>query len=488
MPVPTKHLHWKTTVSQPPSITLRLGDSRQVLAEYPDEHFDSVVCDPPYELAFMGREWDKQGIAFEVSFWTEVLRVLKPGGHLLAFGGTRTYHRMVCAIEDAGFEVRDSIHWLYGTGFPKSLDVSKAIDKAAGQIGKSVVALKRELARHFNASGKTRKQVDDECGFRASNYLTLPATGKRPDPWVHVLPTEEKWTRMKEVLGCAGDQVLDEAFRAAVREVVGQQTKARSVTGKSALPTLGADVKYETWDVTAPATEEAKKWAGWGTALKPAHEPIVLARKPLSEKAVAANVLKHGTGAINVDACRVPTDETIKIGVNRSIRGGNYAGEGHGRGTTEEYENTAGRFPANVLHDGSDEVHEAFVAFGEKASGVKEGGKYERDKGVHDGGQRRDGTACYADTGSAARFFYCAKASKGDRGTGNTHPTVKPLALMRWLVRLVTPPGGTVLDPFLGSGTTALACREEGFGCVGIEACPEYLTIAEGRVRPFQAA
>jgi hypothetical protein len=219
VPVPTKHLHWKTTVSQPPSITLRLGDSRQVLAEYPDEHFDSVVCDPPYELAFMGREWDKQGIAFEVSFWTEVLRVLKPGGHLLAFGGTRTYHRMVCAIEDAGFEVRDSIHWLYGTGFPKSLDVSKAIDKAAGQIGKSVVALKRELARHFNASGKTRKQVDDECGFRASNYLTLPATGKRPDPWVHVLPTEEKWTRMKEVLGCAGDQVLDEAFRAAVREV-----------------------------------------------------------------------------------------------------------------------------------------------------------------------------------------------------------------------------------------------------------------------------
>ena len=324
---------------------LHRGDSREVLRTLPDASVDSIVTDPPYELGFMGKGWDRTGVANDVTLWSEALRVLKPGGHLLAFSGTRTYHRMACAIEDAGFEIRDQIGWAYGSGFPKS----KNLDGA---------------------------------------------------------------------------------------------------------------------------------WQGWGTALKPAWEPIVMARKPLVGT-VVENVLQHGTGAINVDGCRVGTEGTRRTanagtGDRAQWRTGNEAGV-HG--------SDSGRWPANLIHDGSDEVLAAFPqAPGQLAkantSDTRRAGQ--NTYGVMTRGS--NGQPPRGDTGSAARFFYCAKASKSDRGEGNTHPTVKPTDLMRYLCRLVTPPGGVVLDPFLGSGSTGKAAVLEGFRFIGIEREAEYLAIAEARI------
>jgi DNA modification methylase len=417
------------------SYQIHHGDNREVLKNLADNSIDSVVTDPPYELGFMGKSWDATGVAYSVELWQEVMRVLKPGGHLLAFSGSRTYHRMAVAIEDAGFEIRDQIMWIYGSGFPKSHDVSKGIDKQAG----------------------------------------------------------------------------------AEREVVGQTTKARSTSGKSALPTVGGETIYETWDETAPATAEAKQWQGWGTALKPAHEPIVVARKPLIGT-VAANVLIYGTGGLNIDASRVGvgTGETKTVSYP-DIRGNNY---NNANGTVEYTVTDQGRWPANVIHDGSDEVVELFPN--------SKGGAYPAMRGKSDigafaqGGNHKDKpnqARVMGDDGSAARFFYCAKASKRDRNEGldlekfplrhytvankmggetdsmltgsgnprdsrkqNHHPTVKPTELMRYLCRLVTPPGGIVLDPFMGSGSTGKAAMYEGFEFVGIELTDEYLPIAKARI------
>ena len=319
-----------------------VGDCRESMATLEAESVDAVVCDPPYELGFMGRKWDASGIAYDLEVWRQALRVLKPGGHLLAFSGSRTYHRMACAIEDAGFDVRDQIMWLYGSGFPKSHDVSKGIDKAAGA--------ERE-----------------------------------------VIGLDETW--IKRTGMSAGE---------------GTATYTTSTFGSASGPNAGK--------ITTPATDYARRWSGWGTALKPAHEPICMARKPLVGT-VAANVLRYGTGAINVDGCRV-------------------VGE---------------RWPANVLHDGSDEATE----------------------GLRD----------------AARYFYTAKASGEDRDEmlgdvpKNVHPTVKPTDLMRYLVRMVTPPGGLVLDPFTGSGSTGRAAMLEGMRFIGCELSPEYAEIARARIR-----
>ena len=317
---------------------------------------DSIVCDPPYGLSFMGKGWD-HGVP-GVEFWTEALRVAKPGAHLLAFGGTRTYHRLACAIEDAGWEIRDCVMWVYGSGFPKSHDVSKAIDKAAG-------------------AERGRQTV------RSKSVSTCYA--------------QDEWTRLN-----AGT-VLD----------------AKAIT------------------------PEAAQWSGWGTALKPAWEPIIVARKPLCGT-VAENVLTHGTGGINVDGCRVGTETITQRHTDFSLAHGNKLGAGNtrsGDGTTTQ---TVGRWPANLIHDGSDEV-----------------------LGL---------------TGIAARFFYCAKASKADRDARNHHPTVKPTDLMRYLCRLVTPPDGMVLDPFMGSGSTGKAALLEGFNFTGIELSPEYVEIANRRI------
>jgi DNA modification methylase len=391
-------------------INILQGDCRDLLKTIPDESIDSIVTDPPYELGFMGKRWDSSGIAYDLAVWRECLRVLKPGGHLLSFGGTRTYHRMACAIEDAGFEIRDCIMWVYGSGFPKSHDVSKAIDKAAGAEREVVDSrITRDLSRK---NGKHK-----------------------------------------------GDML------------VGSYDGSTNVA------------------ITAPATEAARQWQGWGSALKPSCEPIVVARKPLIGT-IAENVLAHGTGAINVDGCRVETTEelgrnnrTSPYGSILTIQGGHKTPPYNTVGKAP-----SGRWPANIIHDGSQEVVELFPETGpSKAikgganrrayeqneitnpSGWKEVGRIRKDEGYDDNG------------GSAARFFYCAKTSPSERGD-NRHPTVKPIALMRYLCRLVTPPSGVVLDPFAGSGTTLVAARLEGFSAIGCELQQEHVDIIKRRL------
>lgn len=349
----------------------------------------------------MGKRWDYDVPQAEV--WREVLRVLKPGGHLLAFAGTRTQHRMAVAIEDAGFEIRDMIVWVYGSGFPKSLDVSKAIDKAAGA--------EREV--------------------------------------LGVIP--DRWTGKGNALNFSTDRPQSEVL----------------VTG-------------------APATPEAQQWQGWGTALKPALEPITVARKPLAGT-VAQNVLQHGTGGLNVDGCRVGTEQQVNgpgSPTSASRKSRVAAGYRHdaGLGPGSDGGAVTGRWPANLIHDGGDEVVGLFpLTVSGKPSGKR--GFSNHNVAYADAAAGSDLTG-YGDSGSAARFFYCAKASKADRGEGNTHPTVKPTDLMRYLCRLVTPPGGVVLDPFMGSGSTGKAALLEGFQFIGIEREPEYLSIAKSRIVP----
>ncbi len=418
------------------AFTIHHGDCREVMATLDAESVDAIVSDPPYGLSFMGKGWD-HGVPGD-EFWTEALRVAKPGAHLLAFGGTRTYHRLACAIEDAGWEIRDCVMWVYGSGFPKSHDVSKAIDKAAG-AERQVVSV----------THRTR----GVCGEMA----------------------------------------------AAVRCNVCGNT--RNGTSCKCEPDNG------------PATDAARQWSGWGTALKPAWEPIIVARKPLVGT-VAENVLTHGTGGINVDGCRVGTESTT------TVRNGNSGA--HGRFGKDdrvfERENPPGRWPANLIHDGSDEVVGLFPA------NVK-GGTWNRTAGArhfNNDGEPTDYQTSGSDSssGSAARFFYCPKASKADRDEGcdglaaksrlddvgnkwttvdyrdghersvmarNHHPTVKPTALMRYLCRLVTPPGGVVLDPFTGSGSTGKGAILEGFRFIGIEREAEYVEIAKARIGAAEA-
>ena len=431
-----------------PMWEIRHGDCLELMRAMPDNSVDAVVTDPPYGLSFMGKKWDYDVPSPEV--WAECLRVLKPGGHLLAFAGTRTQHRMAVRIEDAGFEIRDMIAWVYGSGFPKSLDVSKAIDKAAG-AEREVVG----KAERSNAPGTVTNKV--------------------------------KWVRDKE------------------------------------------------YDITAPATEAARKWQGWGTALKPSMEPVTVARKPLVGT-VAENVLEHGTGALNIDGCRVATDGRPHLqSTGRGPMGNTFGARLNGSradGTT-----TQGRWPANLIHDGSEEAVGLFPQTAKSSATLHPGTNRGSQFGQIVSSARTTG---YSDTGSAARFFYCAKVSRTERNKGldwfdtkevkinkvqnrpcancggwspnlakyrpqsccacgkyepvqhrttaskNFHPTVKPIALMRYLVRLATPPGGTVLDPFTGSGSTGIACKLEGFNFIGCERAAEYLDIARARIDAWQ--
>lgn len=377
---------------------------------------DSVVTDPPYHLqsivdrfgkasvdddnytsekvrngvdsysrlirtGFMGKEWDGGDIAFRKETWELALKLLKPGGHLLAFSASRNYHRMAVAIEDAGFDIRDQIMWIYGSGFPKSHNIGKGVDKKLGNDREVVGTIER---------GSVEDAIAKGVGYTA-------------DP-------------------------------------ANQNNKAIFGYG------------------TETVTKGNSEWEGWGTALKPAHEPIVMARKSI-EGTIVDNVLKHGTGGINIDECRIEGEKQ----------------------TRDSSPDTKGRFPANVIHDGSEEVLSGFPnAKGFVSNGNAEVGEY--SKGVINP-MRRGNATSYADDGSAARFFYCPKVSKSERGEDNTHPTVKPQELMKYLCRLVTPKGGTVLDPFMGSGSTGMAAKDEGFDFIGIEKEQEYYEIAEARIK-----
>ncbi len=630
----------------------------------PDNSVDAVVTDPPYGLSFMGKKWD-----YDVpgeAIWRECLRVLKPGGHLLAFAGTRTQHRMAVRIEDAGFEIRDMIAWVYGSGFPKSLDVSKAIDKQDASEEQERRRLR--FTAWVRSTGVTSRQIDEATGTNMGGHYTTAAS--QP-----AIMTREHLEQCRHLLGDVPEWVEREAD---IRSVESRNMAKREVLGRSENGIAGGTGKHAGQDaaygfagefnITAPATEAARQWQGWGTALKPALEPITVARKPLVGT-VAENVLAHGTGAINVDGCRVGTETHI-------IRGG---GGGEGTGWDKKHEINAertGRFPANLIHDGGDEVVAGFPAQAGAASPVRGTEASAASVGAITGERDRVPGAFHADTGSAARFFYCArqdvstpevgyneawqdqnqnqssaltvgqslsllkavgdivqkavatwqslegilsnaqsgaftsvtqselktinevvtatiasigsgflpaqqlekptpcgshvkcaamkeptgittittslcksdgcaavvtssitqtnlergvaasrfnycaKASKRDRDDGceglderpsqkmgdglksmvghpsgnngntstqdrksrNHHPTVKPTDLMRYLCRLVTPPGGTVLDPFMGSGSTGKAAALEGFHFIGMERDADYFTIAQARI------
>ncbi len=412
-------------------IKLLKGNCLEQMKSLPDNSVDSIVTDPPYGISFMAKKWDYDVPSVEV--WQEAMRVLKPGGHALIACGTRTQHRMVVNIEDAGFEIRDVVSWIYGSGFPKSLNISKAIDKAAG-AEREVVGVKYRVGDHTKAI--------DNYGWKESGGTS------------------------------------------------------------SAMNTEAKDIME-----TAPATEAAKQWDGWGTALKPACEFFTLARKPLSEKTIAANVLKWGTGGINIDGCRVGTE--VLTNQEGMSRWNNYRHGVNKYSCGAPATEVTGRFPANLIHDGSQEVLELFP---ETKSGAMKP-TLTKALGYHGNGSGYVAQQ-EASQGSAARFFYCPKASKKDRDEGlegfeekeiesdlgsgdickkrenrvqplrkNTHPTVKPTALMQYLCRLITPAGGVVLDPYMGSGSTGKAAIKEGFGFVGCELDEDYFLIASQRVK-----
>lgn len=452
-------------------VFLANGDSREVLRGLPDNSIDSIVTDPPYALTsivqrfgaedaapakvgatgafarasagFMGQKWDTGETAFCREFWAECLRVLKPGGHLAAFSGTRTQHHMATAIEFAGFEIRDDIlnmitgdeparrffdslddeqrsalvkcldetsftglaAWCYGTGFPKSHNVSKAIDKHLG-AEREKVRIDASAVGNMKARQNSRPFIE---AAKAKGY--------------------------------------------------------HEVAGKVA------------------ATAEAREWDGYGTALKPAWEPIVIARKPISEKSVAANVLRWRTGALNIDGCRVETEETITATRNVAL-GSSGSGVFGGAAVPGVYEQKAGgRFPANLVHDGSREVVEAFPVVGVGRAGGRSTGR-NFGQGEDDGSKDLPRTGHDDQGGSSARFFYSAKADSTDRA-GSKHPTVKDVDLMMWLVRLVTPKGGVVLDPFAGSGTTGEACIAEGMTAVLVEREAKFCADIRRRIALF---
>lgn len=639
------------------------ADCREAVKALPDCSIDAVCTDPPYALVsivkrfgkpgsaaaksegatgvyqrassgFMGQQWDTGEVAFDPEFWAEVLRVLKPGGYVVAFGGTRTYHRLACAIEDAGFEIRDMIAWVYGSGFPKSMDVSKAIDKRGGA---SVAWFGPWFRKWREENGVTQKQVAALFPSKSGRLTGCVAN------WELGLnmPTPEQFNLIRDTFGLPFASVEE-----AEREVVGKKDGNLLAVA----PGQDNDRSATTLDITAPATEAARQWQGWGTALKPALEPITVARKPLTGT-VAENVLAHGTGALNIDACRIDTNGEANPSIERRKGSINHLSDRPARDTEAEGRMASrqspeafraerpgealGRWPANVIHDGSEEVLEAFAAYGEGKGAAAPVTKRNADKfrgtyGAFKGNADEAGSTFRGDTGTAARFFQscpwteldewkrdpassaaevsnlqseaavsalshavarsmpgsallrtsyrapsisvtgsefeifceivtetirsfarrCSRGSPpqsitvsdshascvatlgqtdtititaslsksngsadpvtfsitrqsgelGERGSasalrfhysskadaddrwGSRHPTIKPLALIRWLCRLITPPGGVVLDPFAGSGTTAVACLAEGFRNISIEREDAYVKDIRERV------
>jgi DNA modification methylase len=453
------------------------ADCLEAMRDMEDNSVTAIVTDPPYALEFMGKGWDK--VLPAPAVWEEALRVLKPGGIALVFGGTRTYHRLTCSLEDAGFQIRDCMMWLYGSGFPKSLDVSKAIDKAGGSDGlhrEARVSMARNIRTCRIAKGMSRKSLAalfPEYGFVTENW-------ERVDHGFRV-PSLDAYNRLVSELG-VNPQWREKVRAADLRLLVSSDGTDRRGDGT----VYGMGLPGKSYEHT---TEAAQLWNGWGTALKPAWEPIVLAMKPL-DGTFAANALAHGVAGLNVDGCRIEGPKAGGSGQPPLQFGGENSRPFHANAKPREFDQSKGRWPANLVLD-----EKAGALLNAQSGELKSGARSskskrhsEKNRHTYEKGWAGDGEQAYpsdvpASTGGASRFFYCAKASKKDRGQDNTHPTVKPLSLMRYLVRLVTMPEGTViLDPFAGSGTTGVACREEGVDCILIEQSEEYTEIINRRL------
>ena len=508
------------------------GDCLEELKKLEDNSIDAVVCDPPYGLSntkpqqvadvlkawvtgdtkvvpagkgFMGASWD--GFVPPPAVWEECMRVLKPGGHMAVFAGARTQDLMGLSIRLAGFEIRDTLGWVYGSGFPKSMDISKAIDRDLAKVdtddARARSAVARQMRDALNASGKSRREIDEHFGTaNVSQYWFSPDRNSQ------IVPAD-KWAWVRDWLGVGaeldaevwrlnglkGQPQFDLTFE---REVVGAKRVngaegsaggfANGLASQRGLATGEREI-----DITAPATSEAAKWDGWGTALKPAIEPIILARKPL-DGTVANNVLAHGVGGLNIDACRVGSEVRVNPAAGNVPGGASLNMSAKGMPVDADPTIAAGRFPANVLLD----EHAAKEM--DKQSGVSTSIRAPRSNGTDhrnresytpdSGSQEPRG---HNDSGGASRFFpvfkYQAKAPKRERpvieredGTKIQHSTVKPLALMEWLVSLIVPPGGVVLDPFAGSGTTLQAAINKGFTPIGIEQDADYIKLIEKRL------
>ena len=477
--------------------SLLLGDNIQLMKTIEDNSIDSVVTDPPYGLTsivkrfgksnsadaqygtdgvfkrsskgFMGKEWDSD--VPSVEFWREVYRILKPGGHILSFGGTRTYHRMATAIEDAGFEIRDQLQWLFFTGFPKSHNIGKAIDKRTDWS--QYDNFKKMLKKRREELGLSQKKAYIKCKFPSKTFggNSWFENGK--------IPSKKDYLLIKE--GLLLDDKFDALFEEVQRELVEVKKNSDS---KGTIRFTG----YGDWKVTKGNSE----WEKWGTALKPANEPICLARKPLSERTIAENVLRHGTGGINIDDCRIEytssKDEKHQQNIRKGI--GKFFG-GAGKSICVDPVST-GRFPSNVMID------ESIGEILDEQGGIKNQGHWSNTN-TNGFGEFGGGKSTYYGTGEkdkskigASKFFYVPKPSKKEKSMGldqisNSHPTVKPITLISYLVRLITPPGGTVLDPYMGSGSGGISTLLEGFKFIGMEQDPEYFEIATARIKEYES-
>lgn len=495
-------------------IKLIHGDSLVELTKLPECSVDSIVTDPPYELGFMGKSWDSTGIANNVDLWKECLRVLKPGGHLLAFSGTRTYHRIASAIEDAGFEVRDMIEWVYGSGFPKSLNIGKAVDKLNGRFIEERIKLAKYIRETRVNAGITSKELNAKFGYVAGcNWW------ESTNPNNNRVPTKADWTKLRTILNLNDEfnWIIDR--QEAEREIIGKTTRGNAGFSNEQVPRPWKEKIGDELDITKGTSE----YEGWGTALKPAHEPICMARKPLAEKTVAENCLKYGTGGINIDESRVGTEErnNPQAGFVRRGRTDEEVFGGVDKNKPEGELTVSGRFPANLIHDNSEEVMTCFPE--NKSTANVRHNKASENTCMSGKNYERDGYG-YDDSGNASRFFksilYYPKTSKSERNAGckgleekelenhsstfsvmvedgivtnkrtdtkrtNNHPTVKPIALMEYLIKMVTPKGGTVLDPFMGSGSTGCAAIKNGFNFIGVDLTEEYLQIAQARINHY---
>lgn len=505
------------------------GDCLKELDKLEENSIDSIVTDPPYELNFMGKGWDNAGISFQKETWEKCLRVLKPGGHLLAFGGSRTFHRIACAIEDAGFEIRDTIMWLYGSGFPKSMDISKQIDKKGGND------YSKQFAKDLKQARENRKLTMKYCDDKYCNGSTNWSWYEGRKDGCRV-PDYQTYLMIIKDFPELGK--YRELIKEAEREVIGT-----TITNKTVYQNIGKKNISGEIDITIPETDLAKQWKGWGTALKPSFEPIIVARKSF-KGGLVDNVIANGVGGLNIDECRVPLESNYEYKeTNRQRRTEDTVFNDNNSNFKNETNNIAvaspkGRFPSNTIltYDETDfdEVCGGFSNSNKPNGSIKNPNLKNSlgNNGIYNKySENQPLWQAYNDSGSASRYFYCAKASKKDRDEGldefeekppacvtdfrptlatnpenwnngnpvdnpmmrtkprkNTHPTVKPTELMQYLIRLVTPKEGIILDPFMGSGSTGKAVmyenleRNVNYSFIGIEKEKEYCDIAEARI------